>query len=113
MKRILLAIISVFLLSIDTHGRQTGIFAPNGAHNFVRRWFKPALLDASISAFRWHDLRHTFATRFLEAGGSIIELQRILGHSQLSTTMRYAHARQDRIQSVMDKLSAPNADFLR
>lgn len=102
-----------YLLARDTHGHQTGTFAPNGAHNFVNRWFVPALQAAGVSDFRWHDLRHTFATRFLEVGGSIIELQRILGHSQLNTTMRYAHTRQDRIQSVMDKLGTANSEFMR
>ena len=38
-----------------------------------------------------HSLRHAFATHSLQAGMPIHQLQRILGHSHLSTTSRYAH----------------------
>jgi integrase/recombinase XerD len=40
---------------------------------------------------RWHDLRHTFASRWLQDGGEITVLQKVLGHSTLELTMRYAH----------------------
>lgn len=42
-----------------------------------------------------HKFRHTFACRFLDAGGSIDELQYLLGHSHISTTMIYAAAGQE------------------
>lgn len=38
-----------------------------------------------------HILRHTFASHFMINGGNILTLQRILGHSDISVTMRYAH----------------------
>lgn len=94
-----------YLLS-KTHGHheQSGRYAPDGAKNFVRRWFNPAVRAAGIVNFRWHDLRHTFATRFMATDGSIIELQRIMGHKDVQTTARYAHVRQDRLRSVMERL---------
>lgn len=42
-----------------------------------------------------HKFRHTFANRFLDAGGTIDELQYLLGHSSISTTMIYAAAGQE------------------
>ena len=41
--------------------------------------------------FRCHDLRHAFASRFLQATGDIAALQAILGHKTIAMTMRYAH----------------------
>lgn len=42
-----------------------------------------------------HILRHTFASHFIMKGGNILALQRILGHSSLNITMRYAHLAPD------------------
>jgi integrase/recombinase XerD len=42
--------------------------------------------------FGLHKFRHTFATNFLRDGGDIRTLQKILGHSNLETTMLYVHA---------------------
>jgi integrase len=47
-----------------------------------------------------HVLRHTFASHFLINGGDILALQRILGHSDLKVTMRYAHLAPDYMSSV-------------
>ncbi|HEY7958384.1 MAG TPA: tyrosine-type recombinase/integrase, partial [Polyangia bacterium] len=43
----------------------------------------------------WHSLRHTFASHFVMAGKSILTLQRLLGHADISTTMSYAHLAPD------------------
>lgn len=53
--------------------------------------FKQALKQAGIQDIRFHDCRHTFASHFMMSGGSITDLQRILGHSDLKLTQRYAH----------------------
>jgi integrase len=52
---------------------------------------KPNLPDGQAA----HALRHTFATHFMMKGGNIITLQRILGHSDVSQTMTYAHFSPD------------------
>jgi len=46
---------------------------------------------AKINNFRIHDLRHTFASIFVQKGASLYELQRVLGHSTIKMTERYAH----------------------
>lgn len=48
-----------------------------------------------------HVLRHSFATHFMMNGGSIITLQRLLGHSSLSQTMTYAHFAPDFLQDAV------------
>jgi integrase len=50
-----------------------------------------ALRRALLAPFRLYDLRHTFATRFIESGGDIVTLQALLGHSNIQMVTRYAH----------------------
>lgn len=52
----------------------------------------------------FHALRHTFATHFVRSGGSLLALQRILGHSDISTSMIYAHASPDFVAAELAKV---------
>jgi integrase/recombinase XerD len=51
-----------------------------------------------------HTLRHCYATHLLEAGTDLPTLQRLLGHSDIATTMRYIHLRSDRMPHVRSPL---------
>lgn len=46
---------------------------------------------AGLAGFRVHDLRHSFASLLINAGRSLYEVQKILGHTQIRTTQRYSH----------------------
>ncbi|WP_370639856.1 tyrosine-type recombinase/integrase [Buttiauxella sp. A2-C1_F] len=48
-----------------------------------------------------HSLRHSFATHFMINGGSIITLQRILGHTRIEQTMAYAHFAPEFLQDAI------------
>ena len=48
------------------------------------------LKQAGIADFRFHDLRHTFASWYMMNGGDLYELAKILGHSNIKMTERYA-----------------------
>jgi len=48
-----------------------------------------------------HALRHTFASHFVMQGGNILVLQRILGHSTINMTMRYAHLAPGHFQEAV------------
>jgi integrase len=49
------------------------------------------LKAAQIEDLHFHDLRHTFATRLVQAGVDLYKVQRLLGHKSPSMTQRYAH----------------------
>jgi len=57
----------------------------------LSRRFKQACADAGVRAVRFHDLRHTFATRLAASGQSMRAIQEFLGHADSKTTQIYAH----------------------
>lgn len=57
----------------------------------LQREFWKALKKAGIENFRFHDLRHTFATRLVQNGVDLYTVARLLGHKDVKTTQRYAH----------------------
>ena len=73
----------------------------------------PTLLKAAkchVPEKPWHSLRHTFASHFMMAGGNILTLQKLLGHSTLAMTMRYAHLSPDHLAAEVQRMSfAPAA----
>lgn len=69
--------------------------------------YKRCLRDAGLRNIKFHALRHTFATRALEAGMDIEVLSKLLGHAQASTTLNlYGHALPDHKKDSMSKMSA-------
>ena len=48
-----------------------------------------------------HGLRHTFASHFIQTGDNILTLQKILAHSSLAMTMRYAHLSPDHLADAV------------
>lgn len=71
----------------------------------LRRYFDKAMKQADITEFRFHDLRHTFASHFMMRDGNIMDLQKILGHSSLEMTLRYAHLSRKHLSKSMDRLN--------
>jgi len=57
----------------------------------VRKSFDSALRAAGIENFRFHDLRHTFASHLVMAGVDLTTVKELLGHKSIEMTMRYSH----------------------
>jgi integrase len=69
---------------------------------------------AKVKYIRPHDMRHTYASQFVMAGGSLEELREILGHASLTTTQRYAKFSKDHIVSkaTVFEIGAPEANVV-
>ena len=74
--------------------------------NLVPRWFTDAVQEAKIEDFKWHDLRHTFASRLVMAGVDIRTVQELMGHKSITMTMRYAHLSPKHRIDALEKLCA-------
>ena len=70
----------------------------------IKTGFKAACRRAKIKGLRVHDLRHTAATRMIEAGVDLVTVSKILGHSSIQMTMRYAHPTPENMQRAVNKL---------
>lgn len=67
----------------------------------MRRLFVKALKATGITGFRFHDLRHTFASHFIMTTDNLPALQKILGHATPMMTQRYAHLSNNYLKAEM------------
>jgi integrase len=79
-------------------------FLGMGRENVNRMWYL-ALAAAKVNEdapkgkrITWHTLRHTFASRLVMAGVDLATIQKLMGHSNITTTMRYAHLARPHIE---------------
>jgi len=75
----------------------------------LRKVWEAARKEAGITSMRFHDLRHTFATRMADAGMEMQELAKILGHTDISMTYRYYHLTKkvnDKMRDILNKRAA-------
>jgi integrase len=71
--------------------------------------FRRACKKAGIEDLHFHDLRHTFATRLIQAGVDLYTVQRLLGHKTPKMTQRYAHHSMESLRAsveVLDKFES-------
>ena len=94
------------ILFLNNHG---GPLTPRGVRDILTRLVKKASETYKISP---HMIRHTFATRCVEAGFNVKTLSEILGHSSVKITLdKYVHSSMQLKRKNMDKLSLPHYEY--
>lgn len=90
----------------ETNNSEYVFINPDTNCNYVdiKKSFKTVLKNAGIVNFRFHDLRHTAATRMLDKGANIRTVQDILGHSSVKVTERYTHTNAKNKKSAVELL---------
>lgn len=86
----------------DRPARRKGERYPFSKGGWARQW-KQALKDAGIEGYRFHDNRHTAATRYLRATGNLKSVSQLLGHRDVMTTSRYAHALENDVRAMLEQ----------
>lgn len=92
---------SVFTYVAKMPRKDAGKVRPITMEGFKTEW-RRTVRRAGVSDYRFHDNRHTAATRLVRATGNLRLAQRLLGHSDLSTTTRYAHVTHDDLRAGME-----------
>ena len=72
--------------------------------NSFRSAWEAALVAAGIESFRFHDLRHTFASWLVQRGRTLKEVQEAPGHQTITMTMRYNHLAPDHLRAAVAAL---------
>ncbi len=75
--------------------------SPVAVRLYLRRLVERAEIDKRVTP---HKLRHTYATRLLESGAQLVDIQALLGHVSISTTQIYTHVTEERMADVVSKL---------
>lgn len=90
----------------DRVRRVAGQRFPFSVGGWSRQW-QSALEEAGIEDFRWHDFRHTTATRLLRRVNNLKAAQVLLGHTSIDQTARYAHVFKDDLRAMMESVDQP------
>jgi len=78
----------------------------------IKKFWKAAIAKAGVGDYRLHDNRHTHASHLVSSGLSLEIVGRLLGHTNPTTTKRYAHIADDPLRAAAERFGA-KVDALR
>ena len=87
------------------HEVDRGDAVKGGRIGDLKKSFKAACKQAGISDFTMHDLRHTFASWLVMEGVSLYEVSKLLRHSSIAMTERYAHLSPDHLHDAVERVN--------
>jgi len=97
------------LAKLRQHDNASGLVCAGGlgadGYWATHNWFEGALRAAHVNNFRWHDLRHTFASRLRMAGVDLATIADLLGHTTMTMTRRYAHLAPGYLRKAVDAIA--------
>ena len=98
--------IDVLRQQIGKHDEFVFTYKGNPVKDANKRAFKNALKKAGIDNFRWHDLRHTWASWHVQAGTSLYTLQTLGGWQSIEMVQRYAHLSSDELAKDAERITS-------
>lgn len=87
-------------------GQMKGQRYPITPENAKTMW-RRVKARAGVEDFRFHDIRHDTATKLLRATGNLKLVQRALNHSDIKTTVKYAHVMDDEVAAALQQIASP------
>lgn len=100
--------LQVFRELLASHREESVFLGPDKApfknRHGIGRPFAAAVKRAQVSDFHFHDLRHEFATRLRRNGVELDALAKLMGHSTIQMTMRYAHIGDETLGAAIERM---------
>jgi len=100
---------NVLKKQLGQHGEFVFTYGGKPIHQVSGKAWRKALQRAGIENFRWHDLRHTWASWHVQSGTSLQELQLLGGWSCFDMVLRYAHLSSQHLRDAANRIHVTNS----
>lgn len=97
-----------YVAKTTRNGRVRGRRYPITYNGVCSRWQR-LRKQAGVTGFRFHDFRHDLATKALRETGNLKVVQRMLNHSDIKTTTRYAHVADEEVADALERVAQSRA----